>query len=171
MADEPFAFFVQSVPPDKNGEGGHVVPRFGVWGVYLGVRRPPHTQSEAEERARAIAGKPKGPQGWIWSPEPEGVTHAEYATYRREYDAEFAQGALTKLSADQAKAIIARVQERRRKVAEAAAKAAAEEQARAAEAAEAAVSTTSDESLAAAAARWADHEDSANEPSGEEPGR
>lgn len=109
----PFAFFVQSVPPNEQGEHGHVVPRFGVRDTWLGVRRatlpPPRDAAESaeravEERRRLLHGKPKGAPGWVWSEEPEGITHAEYAKYRREYEQAFEARSLVRLKPEDARA-------------------------------------------------------------------
>jgi hypothetical protein len=125
-AASPFAFFVVSVPPNDDGENGHVVPRFGLREVYIGVRRPSFEQSDEETRLRALRGKPKGPSGWIWSEEPDGITHREYAAFRREYDNAIRDGSLTKLSVDEGLAKVKTIQAESAKRREADAKKAAD---------------------------------------------
>lgn len=141
VAQRSFALFVTSVAADpETGEGGHIVPRFGLRDVYIGARRPPLEQSDEEARERSLRGKPKGATGWIWSTEIEAISHAEYAKYRREYDGMIKDGSLEKHTAEEYVAEVSKLQanaEAKVKEAEEAAAKAAKEAADAAKKAEA----------------------------------
>lgn len=79
---EPFALYVTGVQ-------GRVVPRYGTRGKYLGVTRIEPT---------IVNGRGVGGGDWNWHGRVEAVSHAEYNTYRTEYERALRDGDLLRSS-------------------------------------------------------------------------